>query len=76
MLVASALLPKKQSLQLLVKAEDLDVICVVETWLSAEILDAEITIQGYQCFRHDRNRHGGGIVSLCKRLSFYHSYYG
>ena len=31
-------------------------------WLSAEILDAEITIQGYQCFRRDRNRHGGGIV--------------
>ena len=47
---------------MLVEAEDLDVICVIETWLSAEILDAEITIQGYQCFRRDRNRHGGGIV--------------
>lgn len=32
-----------ESLQLLVEAEDLDVICVVETWLSAEILDAEIS---------------------------------
>ena len=41
---ARSLLPKIESLQLLVKAEDLDVICVVETWLSAEILDAEITI--------------------------------
>ena len=59
---ARSLLPKMESLQLLVEAEDLDVICVVETWLSAEILDAEISIQGYQCYRHDRNRHGGGIV--------------
>ena len=59
---ARSLLPKIESLQLLVEAEDLDVICVVETWLSAEILDAEISIQGYQCFRRDRNRHGGGIV--------------
>ena len=59
---ARSLLPKIESLQLLVEAEDLDVICVVETWLSAEILDAEISIQGYQCFRCERNRHGGGIV--------------
>ena len=59
---ARSLLPKIESLQLLVAAEDLYVICVVETWLSAEILDAEISIQGYQCFRRDRNRHGGGIV--------------
>ena len=56
------MLSKIKPLQLLVEAEDLDVICVVETWLSAEILDAEISIQGYQCFRHDRNWHGGGIV--------------
>ena len=59
---ARSLLPKMESLQLLVEAEDLDVVCVVETWLSEETLDAEIAIQGYQCFRCDRNRHSGGIV--------------
>ena len=59
---ARSLLLKMESLQVLAQAEDLDVICVVETWLSAEILDAEISICGYQCFRRDRNRHGGGIV--------------
>ena len=59
---ARSLLPKIESLQLLVAAEDLYVICVVETWLSAEILDAEISIQGYQCFKRDRNRHGGGVL--------------
>ena len=57
---ARSLLLKMESLQLLAQAEDLDVICVVETWLSAEILDAEISLCGYQCFRRDRNRHGGG----------------
>ena len=40
---AHSLLSKMESLQLLVKAKDFDVICVVETWLSAEILDAEIS---------------------------------
>ena len=59
---ARSLLPKMESLQLLAQAEDLDVICVVEIWLSAEILDAEISLCGYQCFRRDRNRHGGGVV--------------
>ena len=60
---ACSLLPKIESLKLLVEAEDLiAVICVIETWLSAEMLDAEISIQGYQCFRRDRNWHGGGIV--------------
>ena len=59
---ARSVLPKMESLQLLAQAEDLDVICVVETWLSAEILDAEISLCGYQCFRRDRNRHGGGVV--------------
>ena len=65
------MLPKIESPQLLVEAEDLiDVIFVVETWLSAEILDAEITIQGYQYFRCDRNWHGGGIVVYVRdRLS-------
>jgi len=46
----------------LAQAEDLDVICIVESWLNAEILDAEISLCGYQCYRRDRNRHGGGVV--------------
>lgn len=52
---------KVESLQLLAQAEDLDVICVVESWLNAEILDAEISLRGYQCYRRDRNRGSCGI---------------
>ena len=33
-------------------------VCVVETWLSEDISDAEISISDHSI---DRNRHGGGI---------------
>ena len=39
-----------------------DVICIVETWLSVDISDAEIYIPGYTTCRRDRDRHGGGIM--------------
>ena len=38
-----------------------DIVCIVETWLSSEILDSEVALPGYQVHRLDRNRHGGGI---------------
>ena len=38
------------------------IICIVETWLSNEISSAEIYIPGYQIYRKDRNRQGGGIL--------------
>ncbi len=34
------------------------VICIVESWLSEEILDDEISINGYHIIRLDRNRQG------------------
>ena len=39
-----------------------DLVIVVESWLSAEVLDSEIHVPGYNPVRKDRNRHGGGIV--------------
>ena len=39
-----------------------DVICVVESWLDADIGDSEISIQGYSVIRLDRSRHGGGVL--------------
>jgi len=59
---APSLLLQMESLQLLAQAEDLDVICIVESWLNTEILDAEISVCGFQCYRHDRNWHSGGVV--------------
>ena len=35
--------------------EDINVICITETHLKKSVLDAEIEIEGYKCFRKDRN---------------------
>ena len=44
------------------EAHNPDMICIVETWLCADVLDSEIALPGYQVYRRDRNRHGGGIL--------------
>ena len=39
-----------------------DVIVITETFLDCTIMDGEIFPQEYSVFRHDRNRHGGGVL--------------
>ena len=39
-----------------------DLICIVESWLSDDIPNAEVSLFGYHLCRLDRNRHGGGVV--------------
>ena len=46
------------------------IICVVESWLSEEIDDNEISIPGFQIFRNDRNRHGGGVLIYVSSMFF------
>ncbi len=46
------------------------IICIVETWLSSDIADNEISISGFQLFRHDRNRHGGGVLTYVSNMFF------
>ena len=41
-----------------------DLLCVVETWLCEDIEDNELLLLGYQLYRLDHNRHGGGL-NLC-----------
>ena len=55
----------------LVDAHNPDIVCIVETRLSADIMDVEITIPSYVSCRADRDRHGGGIIIYIKdRFSF------
>ena len=44
----------------------------MESWLSSEIDDSEISIQGYNVVRLDRTRHGGGLVIYVHNM-FSHS---
>ena len=46
-----------------------DVILVTETHLDNSIESLEINIEGYQIFRKDRNRHGGGVAIYMRRAS-------
>ena len=42
----------------------------MESWLSDEINDNEIFIPGFQIFRNDRNRHGGGVLIYVSLIFF------
>ena len=53
---------KLDDLKGIIETESPDIICIVETWLSSDILDNELAVSNYQIFRRDRNRHGGGVM--------------
>ena len=59
---ARSILPKHDELQTIVSTRKPDILCIVETWLYEDILDSEVSLQGYKLFRLDRNRHGGGVL--------------
>ena len=63
---ARSLLPKFDDLLLFCASYSPDIICVVETWLSPEISDSEVSIPNYLLFRLDRSRHGAGIAVFIK----------
>ena len=63
---------KIDELRLFMSNKSLDVLCVSESWLSENIDDSEVRIEGYVCVRKDRiNRRGGGLIVYIKEhLSF------
>ena len=59
---AQSLLLKMDNLSALVDVEKPHIVCIVESWLSSEILDNEVSLEGFHVLRLDRNRHSGGII--------------
>ena len=57
---------KLDNLKLVCAIHQPDVICIVESWLDKEISDSELSLDGYNISRVDRNRHGGGILIFVK----------
>ena len=53
-----------------VYSEDLDIVCVNETWLSNNVYNAEILHSGYTIFRKDRKSRGGGVLLGIKSETF------
>jgi len=59
---ARSILPKLDCLRAEAAVKNPSIICIVETWLSDNISDREISIENYHIVRADRNRHGGGVL--------------
>ena len=57
------MLPKIDELIALCSANTPDIVCLVETWLSGDVLDREVSIPNYTIVRLDRNRHGDGVAA-------------
>ena len=58
----NGLLSKLDFLKIMMHKYKFDVLCISESKLDTNILDSEIKIDGYELFRLDRNRHGGGVL--------------
>ena len=65
----NAQIPKLDEIKLLIENEDLDILCISETWLQPNILDDLISIKNYNVFRNDNplNSHGSwACLCICQ----------
>ena len=63
---AHSVLVKLDELCVLCSLYDYHIVCVVESWLSDNVPNSEISLDGYHTFRQDRDGHGGGILIFVK----------
>ena len=61
-------MPKLDELIAVIETRNPDIVCIVESWLCVDIPDSELYILGYQIFRKDRHRHGGGVLVYIKNI--------
>ena len=61
-----SIISKKLDLLAYVTAHSYDLIAVTETFLDGNIANSEFSSPSYVVFRHDRNRHGGGVLILVR----------
>ncbi|XP_033759601.1 uncharacterized protein LOC117341849 [Pecten maximus] len=60
------LLNKVDHLRILLRNHTFDIFTVSESHLDNTIDDSDILIKGYNLFRKDRNRHGGGVATYIR----------
>ena len=72
-----SLLNKVDELESVVHNNNVDVVCITETWLSDEIPDSAVAMNNFILFRNDRSSHAGGVGIYvnckisCKQLPEY-----
>lgn len=65
------LLPKLDYIKIWAMQMNPEILVLTETWISGDILESDINIQGY-VFRADNQSRGGGVAILIKNnLSFH-----
>ena len=59
---------KIEDLEIVIKNNDVDIACITETWLTANIADPVVDISGYTIVRKDRAmpKRGGGVCAFVK----------
>lgn len=80
-----SLLPKMDMVRIWIESTDADIVIISETWLTKSITNEDINVHGYNVFRSDRPKKGGGVAiyvksrfgasvvlseSLCKQMEF------
>ena len=67
---AQSLIPKWDVIKLLIENEELDILCISETWLQPNILDDLISIKNYNVFRNGNplNSRGSGACIYVKNI--------
>ncbi len=66
-----AIASKVDEIQQIAELNSADIICITETWLSANIPDSNVSIPGYNLFRQDRS-HTTGVVYVSIQMTRYH----
>ena len=73
-----SILPKIDELQIVCDDNEVDLVCITESWLHSGILDSGVSLTNYLIFRNDRLTTTGGGVCIyinskipCKRLTGY-----
>lgn len=59
---AQSLKNKMEEFRYTFENSNIDVICVSETWFQPELQDSIFAVNGYQLYRADRGRRGGGVA--------------
>jgi hypothetical protein len=61
---------KQTELAYVIQKENFDIVAITETWLTSDVHDCEVTIEGYSVFRKDRCEvrasKGGGVLLYVK----------
>ena len=67
----NSLLNKIDELRYIARSSNAAVIGITETKLDNTVYDSEVTVDGYNIVRNDRNRNGGGVACYIRNNNYF-----